>query len=158
MKHRARPPLAVIVLLALAFASVAAAPVRAAERRTDPYAIMAPEPWLAPKLKPQPRVRFQGRTYGARTFSARTYGARTYGARVPHARHRYATVPLDLPTLRQPPAPSFVPGVGTVPNLPPAPGVGHETFQDRASRCAFQGSLYGVPQAAMSQYMASCAM
>jgi hypothetical protein len=46
-----------------------------------------------------------------------------------------------------------VPGVANpVPNLPH----GTETFQDRASRCAFQSGLYNVPGAARSQYIGGC--
>jgi hypothetical protein len=44
------------------------------------------------------------------------------------------------------------PGLGPVPNLPHGP----ETFQDRASRCAFQMGLNNVPGTAASQYMGSC--
>jgi len=44
------------------------------------------------------------------------------------------------------------PSLGAIPNLPHGP----ETFQDRASRCAFQSGLYGVPGSANSQYMAAC--
>jgi len=49
--------------------------------------------------------------------------------------------------------PSIVPGVANpVPNLSHGP----ETFQDRASRCSFQGGLYNVPGTARSQYMGGC--
>ena len=55
--------------------------------------------------------------------------------------------------LPQEQGPSVVPGVANpVPNLPH----GAETFQDRASRCAFQSGLYGVPGTARSQYMGGC--
>jgi hypothetical protein len=33
---------------------------------------------------------------------------------------------------------------------------GVETFQDRASRCAHQQGLYGVPGTASNQYMSAC--
>ena len=60
---------------------------------------------------------------------------------------------LTLPALPQQQGPSVVPGVeNPVPNLPHGP----ETFQDRASRCAFQSGLYNVPGTARSQYMGAC--
>ncbi len=60
---------------------------------------------------------------------------------------------LTLPALPQQSGPSVVPGVANpVPNLPH----GTETFQDRASRCAFQSGLYNVPGTARSQYMGGC--
>ncbi len=50
-------------------------------------------------------------------------------------------------------APTAVPGLANpVPNLPH----GAEAFQDRASRCAMQQGLYGVPGTASSQYMGAC--
>lgn len=50
--------------------------------------------------------------------------------------------------------PTAVPGLANpVPNLPH----GAETFQDRASRCAMQQGLYGVPNAASTPYMGACA-
>ena len=60
---------------------------------------------------------------------------------------------LTEPTMPREQGPSVVPGLtGTVPNLPHGP----ESFQDRASRCAFQSGLYGVPGGARTQYMGSC--
>ncbi|MFZ3335475.1 MAG: hypothetical protein WA199_05920 [Xanthobacteraceae bacterium] len=60
---------------------------------------------------------------------------------------------LTLPALPQEQGPSVVPGVANpIPNLPHGP----ETFQDRASRCAFQPGLYNVPGTARSQYMGGC--
>jgi hypothetical protein len=49
--------------------------------------------------------------------------------------------------------PTIVPGLANpVPNLPR----GTETFQDRASRCAFQQGLYNVPGNMSTQYMGAC--
>lgn len=60
---------------------------------------------------------------------------------------------LTLPPVVQEQGPSIVPGIrNPVPNLPHGP----ETFQDRASRCAFQSGLYDVPGTARSQYMGGC--
>jgi hypothetical protein len=51
-------------------------------------------------------------------------------------------------------APTVLPGLNPIPNLPH----GTETFQDRASRCAQQQGLYGVPATATGIYMHTCAM
>ena len=51
--------------------------------------------------------------------------------------------------------PTILPGSGrAIPNLPHGP----ETFQDRASRCAFQSSINSIPGSQASSYMHSCAM
>jgi hypothetical protein len=49
---------------------------------------------------------------------------------------------------------TVLPGMNPIPNLPH----GTETFQDRASRCAQQQGLYGVPSTATGIYMHTCAM
>jgi hypothetical protein len=52
-------------------------------------------------------------------------------------------------------SPTILPGSGrAIPNLPHGP----ETFQDRASRCAFQSSINSIPGSQASSYMHSCAM
>jgi len=49
--------------------------------------------------------------------------------------------------------PTVVPGFARpIPNLPHGP----ETFQDRASRCAFQQGLNGVPGSSSNRYMGAC--
>jgi hypothetical protein len=49
--------------------------------------------------------------------------------------------------------PTVVPGLANpVPNLPH----GAESFQDRASRCAFQQGFYNVPGNLSTQYMGAC--
>jgi hypothetical protein len=46
-----------------------------------------------------------------------------------------------------------VPGLARpIPNLSHGP----ETFQDRASRCAFQQGINGVPGTASNRYMGAC--
>jgi hypothetical protein len=46
-----------------------------------------------------------------------------------------------------------VPGLARpIPNLPH----GAETFQDRASRCAYQQGINGVPGTASTRYMGAC--
>ena len=47
---------------------------------------------------------------------------------------------------------TVLPGVNPIPNLPHGP----ETFQDRASRCAFQQGLYNVPGNLSTQYIGAC--
>jgi hypothetical protein len=60
---------------------------------------------------------------------------------------------LTTPLLPQEQGPTMVPGLArSIPNLSHGP----ETFQDRASRCSFQSSLYGVPGGARTQYMGAC--
>jgi hypothetical protein len=48
--------------------------------------------------------------------------------------------------------PTVLPGGRVVPNLPH----GTETFQDRASRCAFQSGLYGAQGGSSPHYMGAC--
>jgi hypothetical protein len=153
--------------LALAAAAVAVllpalSPAVAFERGDNqfPNSIMAPErggrgrasePWLAPKLKGQPRVRLAP---GSAALSP---------LHLPRmaAPHPYGSMSVIPPAQGAASGPTIVPGaggLGAVPNLPPAPGIAHETFQDRASRCAFQAGLYGVPNSVSSQYMSTCSM
>jgi hypothetical protein len=128
-----------------------------------PYTIMAPEPG----------ARGHHRAEGSRrVLHGRT--ARLPGAPVSHrsitiARGSSGSVlptplprtPLILPegrsmptvqATRQQPGPTILPGTSPIPNLPHGP----ETFQDRASRCAFQQGLYNVPGDMNTQYMGAC--
>jgi len=60
---------------------------------------------------------------------------------------------LATPSLPQEQGPTIIPGrTRAIPNLAHGP----ETFQDRASRCAFQSGLYGVPGTLRGQYMGAC--
>jgi hypothetical protein len=155
---RCRPhQVCALALLAawLLAAAPAYSPAFAFERGDNqfPNSIMAPErggrvrpyePWLTPQLRGQPRVRFSPGNYA-----------------LPHAPHAYASSPATIPSVGVASGLTIVPGaggLGPVPNLPPAPGLAHETFQDRASRCAFQAGLYGVPNGASNQYMSACSM
>lgn len=63
------------------------------------------------------------------------------------------TVPVTR-ALPQEQPPTVIPGTTgrPIPNLPH----GAETFQDRASRCATQQSLYGVPGTLRNRYMGAC--
>jgi hypothetical protein len=61
------------------------------------------------------------------------------------------STPVALLPQEQPP--TVVPGLARpIPNLSHGP----ETFQDRASRCAFQQGLNGVPGTASNRYMGAC--
>jgi hypothetical protein len=60
---------------------------------------------------------------------------------------------LTTPSLPQEQGPTIIPGrTRAIPNIPHGP----ETFQDRASRCAFQSGLYGVPGTLRNQYIGAC--
>jgi len=60
---------------------------------------------------------------------------------------------LITPPLPQEQGATIIPGrTRVIPNLVHGP----ETFQDRASRCAFQSGLYGVPGTLRNQYMGAC--
>ena len=131
-----------------------------------PYTIMAPEHGVPPRhragrkrIPPAPAARLR-----------RPPGANRRGRRIAVARGSPGVVlPTPLPhTPLIPPegsgtatvhvapqeqAPTIVPGLANpVPNLPH----GTETFQDRASRCAFQQGLYNVPGNLSTQYMGAC--
>lgn len=57
-----------------------------------------------------------------------------------------------VPATPQLPGATVLPGLTPIPNLPH----GAETFQDRASRCAFQQGLYNVPGDRSTQYLGAC--
>jgi hypothetical protein len=60
---------------------------------------------------------------------------------------------LTTRSLPQEQGPTIIPGrTRAIPNLAHGP----ETFQDRASRCAFQSGLYRVPGTLRGQYMGAC--
>jgi hypothetical protein len=60
---------------------------------------------------------------------------------------------LTTRSLPQEQGPTIIPGrTRAIPNLAHGP----ETFQDRASRCAFQSGLYAVPGTLRNQYMGAC--
>jgi hypothetical protein len=123
---------------AMVLVSVLAPTAGARDRlERDPYSIMAPEPWLAPKYR-------SPRNLPQRPDSARTR-------------------PLPRPSLgvAKPAPPIVLPNGQIVPNLPPVrqgivPGGGRETFGDRAVRCAHQSGLYGVPGDQRHTYMHTC--
>jgi len=67
----------------------------------------------------------------------------------------YAPIGTPAAPLRsvEQPGPTILPGSRrAIPNLPHGP----ETFQDRASRCAFQSSINNIHAGQFGNYMASC--
>jgi hypothetical protein len=61
-------------------------------------------------------------------------------------------VTTAMPATPQTQGMTILPGLNPIPNLPH----GTESFQDRASRCAFQQGLYSVPGNVSSQFMTAC--
>src|SRR6187549_2488518 len=108
---------------AVLIATIASAVISPLEARAvdDPYTIMKPEPWLAPKYK-----------------SPRGTKERVVIPSPPRAE------PRRIPDV---PPPVMVPQTGrALPNLPqpaPASGMGgRETYQDRTTRCTHQAGVY----------------
>jgi hypothetical protein len=134
------------------------------ESRGYPYSIMNPEPGTraAKSTRPlsstlrEPRARVRLSHRGAR--SARRGSGYVPNLTLPktQAIPPVATSPPPSP-LTQPQGPTIVPGVGAVPNLPPAVAGRRETFQDRAARCHHQMGVYGVPTGKTTAYMGACA-
>lgn len=64
--------------------------------------------------------------------------------------------PIGTPAVAQPsvvqPGPTILPSGRAIPNLPHGP----ETFQGRASRCAFQSSINNIHAGGFGSYMGSC--
>ena len=163
-----RRGLSLISRLALVIAASAAAQARDIEMggaSNYPYSIMAPEPGaghrgaaarsrhiqspsaVKPLAERQPRARFHAARGSA-------------GVVLPTPLPKTQLIPAEggsAPIIHTGPreqAPTLLPGMNPIPNLPH----GTETFQDRASRCAQQQGLYGVPATATGIYMHTCAM
>jgi hypothetical protein len=149
--------------LALAFVAVGQA---TAQEFSDPYSIMAPErvPARHHVHKSPMRTRHlppSGEKTAAK-HSGHEYTVIAHGSSgvvLPTPLPRTQLIPPEgggTPLVR--PAPlqqgvTVLPGANNpIPNLPHGP----ETFQDRASRCAFQQQLYNVPGNLGTQYMGSC--
>jgi|SRR5580700_10598592 len=146
-----RTVLIAAIVLAISFANSAVA--RDFEMGGDdqfPYSIMAPEPGLAAHHRSVTRHSTHRDFYSAHGSS---------GSVVPAPPPRTPLIPpensgrLTFPTVPQEQAPTTLQGSSRpIPNLPHGP----ETFQDRASRCAFQSGLSNVPGNLSNQYMGSC--
>jgi hypothetical protein len=173
----------VICGLALTIAASAAAQARDFEMGGDsgfPYSIMAPEPGAAPSRRAKamahkrhakaPRPHSFAKGHDESPSESKTYNKDyprqnlsvvrgSSGSVLPTPLPRTALIPpeggarLTLPASPQQQGPTVVPGlVNPVPNLPH----GTETFQDRASRCAFQSSLGNVPGDLRGRYIGGC--
>jgi hypothetical protein len=150
---------AVATLLALD-----AAPTRAFERGDDqfPNSIMAPERGMTGHYRDRvTKGRGVSHADTQRAVNAQYRKMIARGIIPPGGLPRTSLMPpvgVTTPALRSAPqaqGPIIVPSapqLGPIPSLPHGP----ETFQDRASRCAFQQGLYGVPGSAGSQYMGAC--
>ena len=124
----------VLAALVATAASAALSPL-AAQVVDNPYTIMKPEPWLAPKYKSPRRTKERVVTPSPPVVEPR---------RIP-----------DVPP------PVMVPQTGrALPNLPqpaPASGMGgRETYQDRTTRCTHQAGVYGTAAGDRSNYITTC--
>jgi hypothetical protein len=132
-----------------------------------PYSIMAPEPGAGHHRGAASARSRQIKSPGAekplaapppRTSSNAVRGSS--GVVLPTPLPKTQLIPPEggsAPIIRAAPreqGPTVLPGMNPIPNLPH----GTETFQDRASRCAQQQGLYGVPATATGIYMHTCAM
>jgi hypothetical protein len=157
----------------LALALIVLAPALAAAQGYPGYpdTIMAPEPGTASHhhsatVAALPAVAPHASLLGHEAFVDKLHrGARMFATRgssgsvLPTPLPRTQIIPpegsrhLTEPVILREQGPTVVPGLArAIPNLPH----GTESFQDRASRCAFQSSLYGVPGGARTQYMGTC--
>jgi hypothetical protein len=160
--------------LALALAAAAPSHTSAQGYPGYPDTIMAPEPGTASRrhvtatAAPPPsqnspsasllgHEQFIGKLHRPSGVFVATRGSS--GSVLPTSLPRTGLIPpegsgtVTTPPLLQEQGPTMVPGLARpIPNLSHGP----ETFQDRASRCSFQSSLYGVPGGARTQYMGAC--
>ncbi len=131
-----------------------------------PYTIMTPERPAGVhrgrivSRKPHARTtRHSGEpSLGLYANRSRTAPRGSSGSVLPTPLPRTALIPPEggtAPILQASPGQqgaTVLPGTSPIPNLPHGP----ETFQDRASRCAFQQGLYNVPGTLSNQYMGAC--
>ncbi len=154
--------------LALVIAASATAQARDIEMGGDsnyPYSIMTPEPGTGHHGASgrSRHIKSSGaeKPLAARPPRTSSYAVRgTSGVVLPTPLPKTQLIPPEggsapiIHTGPQEQGPTVLPGMNPIPNLPH----GTETFQDRASRCAQQQGLYGVPATATSLYMHTCAM
>jgi hypothetical protein len=156
--------------LALMMAAGGVAQARDIEMGGDsnyPYSIMAPEPGTnhhrAAARTRSRQLKSPGveKPLAARSPRTSSYAVRgSSGSVLPTPLPKTPLIPPEggsAPIIRAAPqeqGPTVLPGMNPIPNLPH----GTETFQDRASRCAQQQGLYGVPATATGIYMHTCAM
>jgi hypothetical protein len=158
------------VSLAFMIVTGAVAQARDIEMGRDsnyPYSIMAPEPGAghhrgAASARSRPlKSPAAVKQLAARPPRASSYAVRgSSGVVLPTPLPKTQLIPPEggsAPIIHAAPeqqGPIVLPGMNAIPNLPH----GTETFQDRASRCAQQQALYGVPATATGIYMHTCAM
>ena len=156
--------------LALAIAAGTVAQARDIEMGGDsnyPYSIMTPEPGTGHQRGATPAPSRHVKSPGAeKPLAARSPRTNFHvvrgssGVVLPTPLPKTQLIPPEggsapiIHTGPQEQGPTVLPGMNPIPNLPH----GTETFQDRASRCAQQQGLYGVPATATGIYMHTCAM
>jgi hypothetical protein len=157
--------------LVLVIATISAASARDFEMGGDnqyPNSIMAPEPGSAAhhRAAASRRTRHSGNSHAPKSVATQSPHSSFYAVRgssgsvLPTPLPRTQLIPPEggaiaaTPALPQQQGSIVLPGMNPIPNLPH----GSETFQDRASRCAHQQGLYGVPATASNQYMGACTM
>jgi hypothetical protein len=168
-KHSARRYRYSGILLGLALAALSAVPARAIEDHY-PYSIMTPEPGTVSHHRAVARQsasrhrtsRGRERLMARSHRHVRSASRGSSGSVLPTPLPRTPLIPppsAHIPTPHRgyasSPGPTILPNGSTVPNLPHSTP---ETFQDRASRCAHQQGLFGVPGSEASTYMHTCAM
>ena len=154
-----------IVLMALGVAQ--ARDIEMGGDSNYPYSILAPEPGsghhheAASVRSRHLRLPSVVKPLAARPTCVSPYAVRgSSGSMLPTPLPKTQLIPPEggsAPVIRAAPqeqGPTMLPGINPIPNLPH----GTETFQDRASRCAQQQGLYGVPATATGIYMHTCAM
>jgi hypothetical protein len=166
MRFPAQACLATVAIrLTPALALLFAALPTAAQVYSDPYSIMAPE--RVPALHHVHKLPLHTRhlpSAGEKTaakHSGREHAVIAHGSPgvvLPTPLPRTRLIPPEgggtplVQTAPQQQGVTVLPGTNPIPNLPHGP----ETFQDRASRCAFQQQLYNVPGNLGTQYMGTC--
>jgi hypothetical protein len=155
----------VMIRLLPALALLVAAFPAAAQEFSDPYSIMAPERGTVRHhvAKPYARARHVPHSTDKAASKPTARGRMriahgSSGVVLPTPLPRTQLIPPEgggAPLVRSAPQQqgvTILPGTNPIPNLPHGP----ETFQDRASRCAFQQQLYNVPGNLGTQYMGAC--
>jgi hypothetical protein len=158
-------PLLATCGLALILATTSGALARQASDQF-PYSIMTPEPGTSHRHTALSRHQ-RSRAHAPNSAASRPTGRHLYATRgssgsvLPTPLPRTPLIPPEgggisaSPTVPSQQGYTHVPSaptLGAVPNLPHGP----ETFQDRASRCAHQQGLYGVPGNLSNQYIGAC--
>jgi hypothetical protein len=158
----------VVCYCALALIASEVAPAAAQGYQGYPYSIMTPEPGtaghhrataVAPARSPRASLLGREKFVAKLPRSPKVFVSHSSsGSVLPTPLPRTQAIPPEgggiaaAPALPSEQSPTLLPGRRPIPNLPH----GVETFQDRASRCAHQQGLYGVPGTASNQYMSAC--